>query len=324
MKLKTKLIATISAFCLVCVMLVVGVWALKNTSFDIGGKINFTASGVKATVSTGELSNGTHKTSSDATSKLQGFSILVNDTQEQIDTKSAGWENLDLLFNEDGEDVKITFTIHNDNTDSDKYLSVAIGVTQGTRNNATVSISPTSAIIDPNDDQEFVVTFHIENTDKDASLDGFNLNVNLNHAKVVTLDANNEAEGVTYSLNSTNQEATVNYFEAEEIIIPALVSDGTKVYKVTSIEATDETMGYGASGNMTKLVLPETITYIQPCLQELSVEVWYVYAITPPSIDDLVLEVSKIYVPAESVDDYKENNDWYRFADKIYAIGTQV
>ena len=77
MTIKKKLITTISAFCLVTVILLVGVWALKTTSFEIGGNISFTATGINATISKGTLSStGSWVTPDDADEKLK--EIVIN------------------------------------------------------------------------------------------------------------------------------------------------------------------------------------------------------------------------------------------------------
>jgi len=324
MKLKTKLIATISAFCLVCVMLVVGVWALKNTSFDIGGKISFTATGVKATVSTAVLSNGTHKTPSDESTKMQTFSIDVNDTQDHINQESEDWRNLDLLFNEDGEDVKITFSVTNNNSDEDKLLNVSVGVTQGTQNNAIVSVTPNMTTIEPTKSQEFVVTFHIENTDKDASLDGFALNFNLKHSNqpITNIDS---MPYLTYSLID-DTTASISYVDCDEadlvetIEVPSTLIVGAKSYTVTTI---------GGSFNLYNgnIVLPETITAVTANLGSKGFVA--VKAVTPPTINYAATAgVKYLLVPEESIDAYKAtSSQWngtsYGMID-ILPIGTII
>lgn len=50
MSLKTKLISSISAFVLVLALLVVGVFALPQETFTLGGTINFQAKNVYAEI----------------------------------------------------------------------------------------------------------------------------------------------------------------------------------------------------------------------------------------------------------------------------------
>jgi len=317
MKLKTKLIATISAFCLICVMLVVGIWALKNTSFNIGGKIDFTASGVNATVSAGVLEKGTHKTSSDATSKLKEFNILINDDQQDITDKSESWRDLSLLFNEDGEDVTITFSITNNNTAVDKFLNVAVDVKQGTPTNAEVSIDPTSASIAPTKSQEFVVTFHIENTDKDASLDGFELDFTLTHDKKIITNIDDKLYLSYNILNDT--EAQINLVAAqfvnlEKIEVPEILTVSGKNYNVTVVGANYENAILGTNEFVGDLILPSTLELIDSSLEApfICPSNIVCYATTPPTNNapHYISAPAKIYVPSESLSVYEEADGW--------------
>ena len=50
MSLKAKLTSLIMTFMLLASLLVVGVFAVKNTNFKVGGDIKFTVKGIEATI----------------------------------------------------------------------------------------------------------------------------------------------------------------------------------------------------------------------------------------------------------------------------------
>ena len=60
MSLKTKLVSTISAICMVLALLTVGVWAVSTASVTLGGSVSFTADNIHARV-TGSVT-GTQET----------------------------------------------------------------------------------------------------------------------------------------------------------------------------------------------------------------------------------------------------------------------
>ena len=74
-----KLTSTIIAFILLTSMLIVGVFAVKQTQFSVGGNIVFNANGVEATISQGELICGNYVTGS-AESKMKEIEITSDKT----------------------------------------------------------------------------------------------------------------------------------------------------------------------------------------------------------------------------------------------------
>ena len=76
---------------------------------------------------------------------------------------------------------------------------------------------------------------------------------------------------------------------------------------------------------ITKYEIPETITYIgynSLCSSKDKYDV-VVYSTTPPSTSNYIFgpgNVDKIYVPEESVDEYKNTEHWSYYSDKIVAM----
>ena len=175
MTLKTKLISAIVAFVMVASLMMVGILASPTVTMQMGGNVSFTATDLQVTISDGVLANGTLE---DSANKMQGVKIdAYDDGAEEL----ATWTNLNLAFNESGEDMTITFTITNNSKVDD--IRATVTVEQGTTNNATVSVttpSSLSATIPANDgSQQFVVTFHVNDRNNPASITGFEIDIDL-------------------------------------------------------------------------------------------------------------------------------------------------
>ena len=175
MTLKTKLISAIVAFVMVASLMMVGILASPTVTMQMGGNVSFTATDLQVTISDGVLANGTLE---DSANKMQGVKIdAYDDGTEEL----ATWTNLNLAFNESGEDMTITFTITNNSKVDD--IRATVTVEQGTTNNATVSVttpSSLSATIPANDgSQQFVVTFHVNDRNNPASITGFEIDIDL-------------------------------------------------------------------------------------------------------------------------------------------------
>ena len=175
MTLRTKLISCIVAFVMVASIMLVGIFASSTITLQMGGNVSFTATDLQVTISNGVLANGTLEESAN---KMQGVKIdAYNDGAEEL----ATWTNLNLTFNESGEDMTITFTITNNSTVDD--IQATVTVNQGTAVNATVSVTtPTTSptVISRGDgSQQFVVTFHVENRNNPASITGFEIDIDL-------------------------------------------------------------------------------------------------------------------------------------------------
>ena len=224
MTLRTKLISCIVAFVMVASIMLVGIFASSTITLQMGGNVSFTATDLQVTISNGVLANGTLEESAN---KMQGVKIdAYNDGAEEL----ATWTNLNLAFNESGEDMTITFTITNNSKVDD--IRATVTVEQGTTNNATVSVttpSSLSATIPANDgSQQFVVTFHVNDRNNPASITGFEIDIDLE--KYVPPYERVDAEG--------------NPDENGEYILFGYYPQSAKASSVTIESASPESNGY--------------------------------------------------------------------------------
>ena len=185
MKLKAKLSAFIFMFALVMCILVVGVWAVKSTNFQVGGNINFTATGINATISAGTLSSTGTLTNTDASNKMKEVKITTAKTSSQIEEEFKSWQGLALEFNEAGDDVTITFTITNDGTGAEDFVYVKVDISASSLNNATATINTKKATLNPKgqegSSQQFVITFSVTEKTVDASISDFVINFEMSN-----------------------------------------------------------------------------------------------------------------------------------------------
>ncbi len=197
---KKKFISSIVGYAFLFVLLSClvgyGAWAILNANFNLGGNISFEANNILATISAGQVSGGTL---TDSASKLQAITINTTDNGQ---TAMQTWNNLDLHFNDNGDDVTITFTITNNHTE--KALLVEVGEITGTKTNATVSVtadgeSAESVVIPANSGTpssvEYVVTFSVTEKDKSASITGFSIPISMENAETYTATVIVEYDG---------------------------------------------------------------------------------------------------------------------------------
>ena len=237
MSTKVKLVSLISAFVFVLAIMMVAAMAVPTVTLNMGGSISFTATDLQVTISQGVLANGTVD---DSDNKMQEVKIdAYDDGAEEL----ATWLNLNLTFNESGEDMTITFTITNNSKVDD--IRATVTVDQGTTDNATVSVttpSSSSVRIPANDgSQQFVVTFHIDNRNDSASIENFEINIDLEKYEPQVYDY------FTFRVNSDDTTVTLTSFNEDladttDIVIPATVSQNASgqwiegdAYTVTDI-----------------------------------------------------------------------------------------
>ena len=260
MSTKVKLVSLISAFVVVLAIMMVAVMAVPTVTLNIGGNISFTATDLQVTISDGVLANGTVE---DSANKMQGVKIdAYNDGAAEL----ATWTNLNLTFNESGEDMTITFTITNNSTVDDVMATVTVN--QGTTNNATVSVttpSSSNAIIPANDgSQQFVITFHVNNRNDSASIENFEINIDLEkYVPPVVYDYFDfieNSDGKTVTLADFDESLA----DSTDIVIPETVSLVDNVwmsgddYIVTSIEYE----AFYDCSSLTSISLPSSLTSI--------------------------------------------------------------
>lgn len=160
-------------------------YALAQLSalLNIGGEVSFSANNVYATILDGAISGGTL---ADADNKLKNVVFDANDSSGTSTTALATWSNLDIDFNQNGDDVSISFKVSNYHTE--KNLKIAVGTIGGTYTNVSQIITIGGAI--KNSDEyvilamdgahvEVIITFSIIDKNKSASITNFSFNFNL-------------------------------------------------------------------------------------------------------------------------------------------------
>ena len=158
MSLKAKLISSISAFVLVLTILIVSVWAVSQTQIPIGGTVNFKATNVHAEVS------GTVTGMED--NPILPTLIFSEGEDASSEEDLSPWKNLNLLFTELGEPIKITVTVKN--LSDERSLGVSITNQMAPIENVNISITKgegeasTSAIVSPSSSATFVLTISVE------------------------------------------------------------------------------------------------------------------------------------------------------------------
>ena len=167
MSLKAKLISTISAFCLVIALLVVGVLAVNPAKVNMGGNITFSATDVMATISANVTGiSGSHSFDN----------IVFDETTDDGNATNTSWTNLNFTFANKTTDIVLTITITNDSDERD--FTVAYTAPTGI-NNVDVTSKVTNADEPEDDYSEAItvtkgtsatikITFHITDNSKSA------------------------------------------------------------------------------------------------------------------------------------------------------------
>lgn len=114
MSLKAKLVSTISAFCLVLALMVVGVLAATSGSVGLGGTITFTASDIVGSVTVAYQ---------DAANSPAGQTVSFDASDATV---AETWETEALQFTKD-KAITVTITIGNDATDRSMWVKFTEG-----------------------------------------------------------------------------------------------------------------------------------------------------------------------------------------------------
>ena len=181
MSLKTKLVSTISAICMVLALLTVGVWAVSTASVTLGGSVSFTADNIHARV-TGSVT-GTQETISLA---QLDYSADTAPSEDNINT----WANNQMTFTSENL-ITMTITVENlseerslfvtltDNTTTDNVnktlkqgasnytSSSAVEVTAGNTTTFTMTLSVT----DKNQSASATVSYQVDLRDANAEVE---------------------------------------------------------------------------------------------------------------------------------------------------------
>ena len=172
MKLKAKLATTCAAFCLILCLTIVGVWAVTTASIPMGGSVGFTASDVDATIS-GSFT-GISGSQDLTTLKLDASTTDV----ESVDGYKT-WQGWKLNFANKTQDIVLTITVTNDNTE--RAIDATFTDNTSALTNMTVSLaggdaagsasytSGTEVTIPTGQSVIFKVTIHVENANNSAS-----------------------------------------------------------------------------------------------------------------------------------------------------------
>ncbi len=226
----------VSLMTLTVVMLIVGVWALKTVNFTVGGNLSYIAPGIEATISKGTMSNGVWVNAGDASTKMPLTQITRTDTEESLEEKFSYWQDLNLNFNETGDDVTITFSITNDM--ADKYLSINVTTSYASADNATISLNSSSANLAPDASQSFIITMKVTDKTSNATLSAFAIVFHME----MTEPTKDVSEYPTLQFCLTNRanktvsvQANPSNLPTGDLVIPSkIISDGVE-YTVTSI-----------------------------------------------------------------------------------------
>ena len=172
MKLKAKLVTTCAAFCLILCLTIVGVWSVATASIPMGGNVGFTASDVDATIS------GSFAGISDP-QNLTDLKLDANTTDVASVAGYDTWQNWTLNFADKTQDIVLTITVTNDNTD--RAIDATLTNSSSPLDNMTVSLaggdadgsgsytSGTKVTIPATESVTFKVTLHVTDANDSAS-----------------------------------------------------------------------------------------------------------------------------------------------------------
>lgn len=171
MKLKAKLVTTCAAFCLILCLTIVGVWSVATANIPMGGNVGFTASDVDATIS-GSFSG---------ISASHALTPLKLDASTTDVTSVAGyttWQNWTLGFADKTQDIVLTITVKNDNTErainatftnSSSSENITISLAGGNADGSGSYTSGTEVTISAGQSVVFKVTLHVTDANDSAS-----------------------------------------------------------------------------------------------------------------------------------------------------------
>lgn len=192
----------------------------------------------------------------------------------------------------------------------DKYVEVESQVSRD--NGATwETTATTQVLVEKNSadcgyvNDKLVVTYDVKSTSEDTAL--FDLSYGSSIVGIEIDGVELQTVQNTYRFNTTGEHVVKYTFNN-----PAVIDNNC--FKPDSVNL-----------YITKYEVPETITYIGYYSFNSSEDKFDIvmYSTTPPSISFNICDVDKvnnIYVPAESVDEYKNTEYWSNYRDKIVAM----
>lgn len=267
MTFKKKMLIAISSFVVVVAFLIVGAFALKRASFDIGGNISFVATGIEATISKGQTSQtAVWENSNDAQSKMKEVVLNTYKNEASLLQEFQSWQGLEFNFNSDAEDIVLSFTITNTSEKADEYLMVSVDITADTISNVVASMKNSSVLIAPNGgSHDFEITFKVLEKDSSAKMLNFAVVFDMQYQLPYKVDADGKSLDGVYDFSISGSEASLvkcNGYDKSRLILPSMIQmpDST-LYDVTSIVDNTEVNGafYGLSA-IEYLAIPNTYT----------------------------------------------------------------
>ena len=257
MKSRFKIVMILSTLCLAIVMCTLGVFALLRVSLNLQGNVNFTADGVKATISQGTLSGGTNT----GTATMKAVTINGNNNLTTVESNLATWEGFNLKFNENSQEIVISFKITNTHTTD--YLEVSTSVYYDTSSNVVITPSSSNTVLYPansgtTDEQQFYITIYLIDDNYDVAVNDFVVNLFLQKYEIP--DESDFADKLEFSYTSGSGIATVAGvdYNIESAKIPFMFKNGSNTYKVTEISS-DGFYGYDV---LESIIIPNSVTII--------------------------------------------------------------
>ncbi len=275
MTLKTKLISTIVACCLIVGMLITGIYAASTGSVSIGGTVSFEATDIYAQVS-GNVSG----TNENINLQTLNWSASQVPTAEQFES----WSNMIISFAHKSTPIEIEIEVKNLSDERSLYVdlqdniqemeNINKGLTLDGENysNSVVTLLPNSNAI------TFTISFEIANANLSVHNVDFRYIMILNNVLEETPKPEPEPDEIDYSYMTFEYDYSMmtakltGFTESapSEVVVPSIVSDGVSEFTVTAIGAEgsieeDENSWYNNCvniQNVSSITLPETLESI--------------------------------------------------------------
>ena len=204
MSIKTKLVSLIMTFVMLTSLLVVGVFAVKQTDFQVSGNIVFKTKGIEATISSATLSEGV------TVDKSMQEIVIAEDTKEEDLTASYNtWKDMEVSLT--GEEATLKFSITNDKEETTMYpfMRVEVGVTSASMTNADLQVTNNmggnAIYLAPGATADYTITMYVNDLSLDATVESFVINFGLERM----------ATSPTESEVQLSYDATGNYYYVE-------------------------------------------------------------------------------------------------------------
>ncbi|MBQ3493830.1 MAG: hypothetical protein IJA69_00265, partial [Clostridia bacterium] len=144
-----------------------------------------------------------------------------------VQAKMATWQNLDIEFAETGADVVLTFRITNKMTDDILSVNISSNYASNVNSNAKIEVSEQVSVLNTTDEKtkDYTVTFKIGNTELDAALEDFDINIELIKGEATVAEVQEvSVAGTKTDFAATEYKAStteLSFLPNESITIPA-------------------------------------------------------------------------------------------------------